>query len=114
MKIERTQYGDVTVLRLAGDLNEGVVPDLRQALYNCLAEDRVRLVINMAEVGFISYMSLGIVVERLRLFRSRQGDIKLVGVNVYAQRLFRMTGIKNMFETFDSEPQAAQAFGKAA
>lgn len=112
MNIERMDMGTAMVIRLKGDLDEQSIEPLRKELYQCLCDGHFNLVLNVSEVGFISYMSLGIVVERLRRFRALDGDIKLVGVNTYMQRLFRMVGITALFEVYDSE--AAAIGGKKA
>lgn len=114
MKVERSDTGAVTVLRLAGDVDEGGVDVLRTAMYECLSEGRFQLVVNLSEVGFVSYMGVGVFVERLRKVRAFNGDIKLVGMNLAAQRLFRMSGVKSLFEYFDAESQAVGRFQEAA
>ena len=52
--------------------------------------------------------------ERLRQLQGFGGDLKLAGINMYTQRLFRMMGVKNFFKTFDTESLAINAFQKAA
>jgi hypothetical protein len=37
-----------------------------------------------------------------------------VGLNVYTQRLFRMTGVTSLFETYDNEMDAIREYKKAA
>jgi len=114
MALERVEIGQATVIRVYGDLDDGVVQELRQELYACLCEGRANVILNCHAVGRVSYMSLGIIVERLRRFRSIQGDIKLVGVNTCMQRLFRMAGIKALFDVFETETQALEGFKQAA
>jgi len=114
MKVDRTESGNTLVIRLQGDLDERSVEDLRKILYGCLCEGHYNLVLNLNEVGFVSYMCLGVIVERLRRFRSLKGDIKLVGVNTYMDRLFRMVGVTSLFEVFETEGQAVGGFQQAA
>jgi len=114
MDVERNEVGNVTVLRLAGDIDDGGVGALRTAMYGCAKDARFNVVMNMGEVGFISYMGVGVMVERLRKMRSLGGDVKLVGLNVYAQRLFRMVGVTSLFESYDTEGQAVSVFQEAA
>jgi hypothetical protein len=40
--------------------------------------------------------------------------MKLVGVNLYTERLFRMVGVTRVFETFATEAQAIQTYQRAA
>jgi anti-sigma B factor antagonist len=114
MKVERMDTGAVSVLCLNGDLDEGGVGELQTALYECFTQERLNLVLNLAEVRFISYLGVGVLVERLRKVRALGGDIKIVGMNLYAERLFRMVGVGSLFETFDSEAQAIGVFQAAA
>ena len=114
MKIERKDVGGLSVLRLAGDIDEGGVDVLRTSMYECLAEGRHQIIMNLSGVRFISYMGVGVLVERLRKLRALGGDLKLVGLNLYAQRLFRMVGVSGLFEAYESETQAIGQFQEAA
>jgi anti-sigma B factor antagonist len=114
LNIEKEVRDDVTIIRVIGDVDEDGVKDLRIALVNCLRDNGYNVVVNLSGMKFISYMGVGVLVERLRQFRSYNGDMKLVGLNLYTQRLFRMTGVTNLFETFETESQAAQGWQKAA
>lgn len=114
MTIDRMDKGSVTVLHLDGDLDEGGVAALRTAMYECVEQGRFRLVVEMSDVRFISYLGVGVLVERLRRLRALGGDMKLAGLNIYADRLFRMVGVSSLFETFDSEAKAVAVFQEAA
>lgn len=114
MQVERTDVGAVTVLRMDGDLDEGGIGTVRDALYECISAGRFNLVLNMEQVRFVSYMGVGVLVERLRKVRSFKGDIKLVGLNTYTERLFRMVGVTSLFDAYESESQAVGVFQEAA
>ncbi len=111
---ERLESGSVSVLRLEGDIDEGTVDVLRKAIMGCIADQRYNVVVNLSGVKFVSYMGLGVLVERLRQLRAHDGDLKLTGVNLYTQRLIRMVGAKNVFEIFEVESQAINQFRRAA
>jgi anti-sigma B factor antagonist len=114
LKIEKSQKSGVTVISVFGDVDEEGVKDLRIALVDCLRDNQYDVVVNLSGMEVISYMGVGVLVERLRQFRSYDGDMKLVGLNQYTQRLFRMTAVTKLFETFESEAQAIQVYQKAA
>jgi anti-anti-sigma factor len=114
MKVDRMDLGLVSVLRLHGDIDEDGVQELRVALLECLKQKRYQIVVNMADVKFISYMGVGVLVERLRQFRAYEGDMKLVSLNVYGERMFRMLGVTKLFHTFSAEGPAVEAFREAA
>ena len=54
-------------------------------------------------------MGVGVLVERLRQFRNYNGDMKLIGLNLYTQRLFRMAGVTTLFDTYSAENEAIAA-----
>jgi anti-anti-sigma factor len=114
MRVERIDMESATILRLEGDLDETGVDDLREAVYDCISHSRFNLVLNLRYVGFISYMGVGVLVERLRKLRSFNGDIKLVGMNTYADRLFRMASVHKLFDVYDEEARAVVVFKEAA
>ena len=114
LTIDRAEMGEVTVLRLEGDIDEDGMNQLRIALMGCLQDRRYRVVANLSAVKFVSYMGVGVLVERLRQLRACRGDLKLVGVNLYTERLFRMVGVTKVFEHFETEAQAAQTYLEAA
>ncbi len=114
LHVDSVHQGTVTTLQLEGDVDEMGVQDLREALLQCLRDKRYNVVINLNGVRFISYMGLGVFVERLRQFRKHDGDMKLVGLNLYTERLFRMVGVTTLFETYDDEAAAVQGYQEAA
>ena len=114
LKVETSKLGPVTVIRLEGDIDEEGVGALRIALVRCLRESRHHVVVNLSGVKFISYMGVGVLVERLRQFRAYDGDLKLAGLNLYTKRLFRMVGVTTLFEVFESEEQAVLVYQQAA
>lgn len=114
LRVQTEHMGPIAVIRLRGDIDEEGATDLRIALVTCLRERRYNVVVNLAEVEFVSFMGVGILVERLRQFRANEGDMKLVSLNIYTQRLFRRAGITTLFETFEEENEAIQVYRQAA
>lgn len=114
LHIERIQVAHQVVLRVEGDIDEAGVKELRIALVDCLRDGQHHVVVNLTGMRFISYMGVGVLVERLRQFKANKGSMKLVGPNMYTQRLFRMTGVTNLFEIHESEDAAIDVSEEAA
>jgi len=114
IQIERLEHGPVTVLRFTGDVDEEGADAVRAALLGCVKDRRCNIVVNMEKVEYVSYMGLGVLVERLRQVRAFNGDMKLAGVNLYTKRLLRMVGAKNVFDIWNHEGEAVQAYAQAA
>lgn len=114
LNIETRRADDITIVRVEGEVDEDGVRQLRIALVNCLRNNGYNVVVNLSGMQFISYMGVGVLVERLRQFRSYEGDMKLVGLNLYTQRLFRMTGVTSLFDVYESEADAIREYREAA
>lgn len=114
LNIETKRADNITIVRVDGEVDEDGVRQLRVALVNCLRNNGYNVVVNLSGMQFISYMGVGVLVERWRQFRSHEGDMKLVGLNLYAQRLFRMTGVTSLFDVYESEADAIQAYREEA
>ncbi len=114
LRIESKTEGDIAILCIHGDVDEDGITDLRIALIDCIKQHQYKIVVDLSAMRFISYMGVGVLVERLRQLRAHRGDMKLVGMNVYTDRLFRMTGVTSLFDTYEGEMEAIQGFRKAA
>lgn len=114
LHIEKERISGQMVLRINGDIDEEGVKQLRIALVDCLRDNHQHVIVNLKDMRFISYMGVGVLVERLRQFKANKGTMKLVAPNMYTQRLFRMTGVTNLFEVHDTEDSAIEVAEEAA
>ena len=114
LKIETQKAENIAIVRVDGEVDEDGVRQLRIALVNCLRDNGYNVIVNLSGMKFISYMGVGVLVERLRQFRSYDGDMKLVGLNLYTQRLFRMTGVTSLFDVYETEADAIREYREAA
>ena len=112
--IEREEMGAVTTLRLHGDIDEDGMESFRMVLWQWVQDRRCNVVVNLEDVRYISYMGVGVLVERLRQLRAYNGDLKLASVNLYTDRLFRMIGVTKVFDQYSTEAQAIQQYLSAA
>jgi anti-anti-sigma factor len=114
LEVDRLESGAVTVLRLRGKVMEEAVDTLRLSLGHCLLDRRCRVVVNLGGVREMSYLALGMLVELLLKFRRGGGDLKLSGMSIFLERLFRMSSVLHLFDIRDGEAQAIEAFREAA
>ncbi len=112
--VQKVEQGGVTVLRLAGDIDEEGVNVLRVALLNCLKEKRCCVVVNLTDVRYVSYMGLGVLVERRGQLAAQGGDLRLTGLNLFLKRTMQMASITDVFQVHDTEALAVKEFKEAA
>ena len=114
LNIERSEMGGITLLRLHGDIDDEGRNRLRLMLARCADADRCHIVVNLAGVKYVSYLGVAVLLEWLQHLQAFGGDLKLVGMNLYTERLLRMVGVSKRFAAFQSEAQAIQEYRKAA
>ena len=109
--IEEREFGDVTVLTLRGQilLDDGDL-EFRRKIHELVDRGRVKLVVSLAEVDYIDSAGIGMVVGKLKTVRERGGDMKLLNLNTRGQRVFGITKLVFVFETFDNEKAAVRSF----
>ena len=109
--IEEREFGDVTVLTLRGQilLDDGDLV-FRSKIYELVDSGHVKIVVNLAAVDYIDSAGIGMVVGKLKTVRERGGDMKLLNLNTRGQRVFGITKLVFVFETFDNEKAAVRSF----
>ena len=97
------------MLRLEGELDAFVVPNLRERLGR-LVEDspldesgRRRAVVDLGRVTFLDSTVLGALVGAIRRMRERGGELYLVYPPHPASRIFELTGLDAVFPAAEPE-----------
>ena len=109
--IEEREFGDVTVLTLRGQivLDDGDLV-FRRKIHELVDSGHVKFVVNLAAVDYIDSAGICMVVGKLKTVRERGGDMKLLNLNTRGQRVFGITKLVFVFETFDTEKAAVRSF----
>ncbi len=104
--INRTELPKGTLLTIDGDIDDQGVDILRAELYKLAQEQVLNIYLDLDASRFISYVGVGVLVERHESLKKLGGGIRLININLYTERLFRMVGVSNLFETYDHVEQA--------
>lgn len=111
LAIAERESGDVTILTLTGQLvlDDGDLA-FRKKIHELVDRGRTRIVVNLEGVTYIDSAGVGMVVSKLKTLRERGGDMKLLNLNVRGLRIFGITKLMFVFDTFDSEALAVKSF----
>ncbi len=108
--IRVSNSGDVFTLHIRGDVDHMEMVDIRNSISDLIGEGHAKLIVSMKEVKHINYLSIGVLVERLKRLRSFGGDLKLVGMSSYLKNILTSVGAEEFFDCFDSEAEAITSF----
>lgn len=111
LKVDEREFGDVTVLTLTGQilLDDGDL-EIRRAVHGLVDRSRFKIVLDLAAVNYIDSAGVGMIVGKLKTLRERGGDMKLLNLNTRGLRVFGISKLLMIFESFDNEAQAIKSF----
>jgi anti-anti-sigma factor len=102
------------VYRLApqGRLDAVTVPALEAVIDEHIAARHFRLIIDLAEVAYISSSGLRALLRARRQAQSGGGDVALCAMNDRVTEVFEMIGFNSLFRIFATPAEAAAALAK--
>jgi anti-sigma B factor antagonist len=107
--IERDKNG-VTVFELDGRVDTQGAVDMDMALQAAVSGGQNKMVLDMAQVSYISSAGLRTLADVVTANREAGGDLKLVGVNRRVLRVLRIIGFDRFFAIHDTVEEAIAAF----
>ncbi|MEV4139811.1 STAS domain-containing protein [Dactylosporangium sp. NPDC049742] len=99
-----------TVVRADGELDVSTAPRLRQAITTALDEGSGTVIVDLTTVTFMDSTTLGVLIgAHNRVRESASGSLRLVCPEERIRRVFRITGLDNVFPLFDTVTDAVNA-----
>jgi anti-sigma B factor antagonist len=107
--IERDQNG-VTVFTLDGRVDTQGAVDMDLALQAAVSGGKYKMVLDMAQVHYISSAGLRTLADVLTKNREHGGDLKLVALDRKVLRVLRIIGFDRFFSLYDTIEAAITDF----
>ena len=111
--VKREDQADVAVLYLQGYLDAHTAPDFEGALQSLVDENRVCIVVNLAELVYISSAGLGVFMGFIEDIREKGGDIKLAEMTDKVFRVFDLLGFPVLYEIYQRESEAVEKYSSS-
>ncbi len=110
MGFSTTPQGDVTVIRVDGQLTVGNRQELKSLVQAGLDAGARKFLLDCAATGYIDSSGLGALVTISRRVREAGGQIRLAGLNDDLRALFELTKLDTLFAIFPGTAEALQGF----
>ncbi len=110
MLIKREDNGDVTILKVFGEINRTDTGDLRKSLEKILDEERTNVILDMEEIKFVSSFMIMMLLRLNREFLAAGGGIKLLKPRSVVKRFLSIGRVLELFESFDTRIDALKSF----
>jgi anti-sigma B factor antagonist len=98
-----------TVIAVGGEIDVYTAPKLREKLISLVESGSYHLIVDMEEVEFLDSTGLGVLVGGLKRVKAHDGGIDLVCTQSRILRIFRITGLSNVFDIYDTVAAAEAA-----
>jgi len=111
VEVAASSHGtDIALFRLMGHLDAQTVHELESSFDRQVKAARVRWIVDLSRLEYISSAGLGSFIGVLSELRSRGGDIYFVDLSPKLAKIFKVLGFTRIFKVFVSEAEAARAF----
>lgn len=110
MNIIEQEHEQISVYKLEGRIDTQGAVDLDMALQAAVTAGKHKLVLDMAEVRYISSAGLRTLADVLTRNREKNGDLKLVALSSKVMRVFQIIGFDNFFSMYESVDDAVSDF----
>src|SRR5215475_8980345 len=91
--LARKPIQDISVLDVAGDIDFREMIRIKDMIVGLIEKDRTKVVLNLRAVDHINYLSIGALLERLKLRRNLNGDLKLPGMRPLLRDIVKVVEI---------------------
>ncbi len=102
--------GSVQVLDLVGELDAHTVSELDAAFEKCRQDGIHQIVVNGAQLLYISSAGLGVFMSYIDEIREQDGDIKIAALKPNVFNVFDLLGFPLLFNIVETEEEAIDLF----
>jgi anti-sigma B factor antagonist len=112
MQIDELVKGDVTIVKVTGDitLNKGGDVILKDKINSLLQQGRKKLLLDLGGVAYVDSAGLGQLVQ-VKVTASRNSAVlKLLNITKRLQDLLVVTRLSTVFDSFENEAEGLASF----
>ncbi|MCU0640159.1 MAG: anti-sigma factor antagonist [Candidatus Krumholzibacteria bacterium] len=102
--------GEITVLSLAGVIDTVSCMKLREVMDGLIDGGKVKLVVDMSRVEYVSSAGWGVFASRMDEVRSKGGDIRIFGMDPEVDNIFHLLGFDVIMRSFSIMAEAIEDF----
>ncbi|MEJ5261565.1 MAG: STAS domain-containing protein [Ignavibacterium sp.] len=106
------EQGDISVIKLKGYLDAHTAPVLENKFDELIKSSKYKIVVDFADLAYISSAGLGVFMAYIEKVRENQGDIKLASMSDKVYNIFDLLGFPLLYEIYKSEEEAIKKFSE--
>ena len=111
LRMTDREVGGVSVLDIEGRIVLGEESNaFREKVKGLLAAGKKKIILNLAQVGYIDSAGLGTLVATFHSARSQGATLKLTNLGSKFKEVLQVTKLMTVFDTYENEATAVQSF----
>ena len=110
MEVFNEKKNGITCLRVEGRLDASAAPTFEKALLSAIKEDSSKLIIDLADLAYISSAGLRALLVGAKEIKAKGGKMILAASNESVKKVFDISGFSSIFELQDSVDEALKKF----
>ncbi|MBF0499047.1 MAG: STAS domain-containing protein [Candidatus Riflebacteria bacterium] len=101
---------DVVVVDIKGEITFENSDILREKINELGEQGKNRIIIDLANLKYMSSAGMGVLVHGLKKTRTGKGDLRLVNLSAKMRRVFLITQFTHHFTVFQTLDEAVKSF----
>ena len=110
MNIESKKQGDITIVTVNGSVDALTAAELTNALNKQIEAGNANMVIDLANLEFMSSAGLRTLLGAVKECRIHGGDLRIVSSNPGIDKILKMSGFHNIAKVFNTQADAVAGF----
>lgn len=114
LEVTRRRHGSVTVIDIKGDVTTFADAKITEAYTEATEEGVLKLVLNFHHSNYINSAGIAILIRIVTSCGRNGQKLAMSGLNEHFQKIFRMVGLSQYADIYESEEQAVAALSNGA
>ena len=108
MNYSRTDEGDLTTIKIRGELDALSAPELRPHIEQLITDQCRRVTVDLSELRMVDSSGVGALVSLYKRVRNYGGEVSFIGVTAQPLVIFKLLRLDVVFELSTAEATAPQ------
>jgi anti-sigma B factor antagonist len=110
MEITETESKNIWILTLNGVMDAHTSPTIKTKLETGIASGKVKIIVNMKDVSYLSSAGAGALLAGLTASRKKSGELRLCSFQAGVKDAFDVMGFSKAFKVFPDLDKALEGF----
>ncbi len=111
MEVISRKEKDAVVVFVKGRLDAGSSPELEKEIEKLIAGEEKHLILDMAELSYISSAGLRVILAGTKKLKSKGGSLSVASLGSVVKEVFEVSGFNSIIPIFASADEALKKIG---